>query len=168
MSTDNSDPTPPTAPLAIDPTGAGNKPPNGCGPVSTIPTNQPNLYDVPLSVGNLQIIIRLVCGYALIVLSITGVSWLLVCSLRAVDLIQFTSPNPFTYDYARLSVRGLVTLAGVFFCHRMIQVGERMVIPVTLLRNSEDLKLLLGGEKNTSMPSEHIKELVKLIKSMKD
>jgi hypothetical protein len=93
----------------------------------------------------------------------------LVCkSLSTIDSIKFTSPTPFTYDYVRLSVRGLVTLAGVFFCYRVIQVGERMVIPLTLLRDPENLKLLIGTGKSNSEPMEHIKDVVKLIKSVKD
>jgi hypothetical protein len=168
MNTENSEPTNPQTSLAIDSAGDGNKPPNGTSLVATAPSNAPNPLNVPQSVGNIQIIIRLICGYILVVLSIIGVCILLLSSLRSIDLIQFTSPSPFTYDYVRLSVRGLITLAGVFFCHRLIQVGERMVIPVTLLRNSEDLKLLLGGNKIAPLPLEHLKEFIKIIKSVKE
>lgn len=168
MNTDNSEPTNPQTPLAINSAGDGNKPPDGRSVVATAPSNAPYPHDVPQSVSNPQIVIRLSCGYTLVVLSIIGVLFLLLSSLRSVDLIQFTSPSPFTYDYVRLSVRGLITLAGVFFCHRLIQVGERMVIPVTLLRNSEDLKLLLGGNKIAPLPLEYINGFIKIIKSVKE
>lgn len=167
MNTDNTDPINPSVPLTTNPVCTGNKPPNGGGITSVFSPDKPD-HDVPISVDNRQIKIRLICGYTLVVFSIFGVWQLLTNSLRAIELIQFTSPTPFTYDYVRLSVRGLVTLAGMFFCHRLIQVGERMVIPVTLLRNSEDLKLLLGGNKNPSMPLEYINEIAKLIKTAKD
>jgi hypothetical protein len=111
---------------------------------------------------------RLFCGYSIISLSLYAVYTLVCKSLSTIDSIKFTSPTPFTYDYVRLSVRGLVTLAGVFFCYRVIQVGERMVIPLTLLRDPENLKLLIGTGKSNSEPMEHIKDVVKLIKSVKD
>jgi hypothetical protein len=43
-----------------------------------------------------------------------------------------------------------------------------MVIPVTLLRNSEDLKLLLAVNSRIPEPLEYIKGVVKIIKSVKE
>lgn len=173
MKIDNSDSINPPESLSTDSTGAGNKPPTGDS--INLPTSEnPNPVEFPATkkllplVGPWQIGFRLGCGYLLFVFSLIFVSLLIYCSLSAIDSFQFTSPSPFTYDYVRLCVRGLVTLAGVFFCHRVIQVGERMVIPLTLLRDSDNLKLLIETKNKDSAPIEHIKDIIKLIKTVKD
>jgi hypothetical protein len=172
MKTDDNNSTKSTESLSIDSTGAGNKPPSGDS--TNLPTSDnPNPLGFQVSnsllplVGPWQVGFRLACGYLLFVFSLIFISRLIFCSLSAINLFQFTSPSPFTYDYVRLSVRGLVTLAGVFFCHRVIQVGERMVIPLTLLRDSENLKLLVETKNIKSAPVEHIKDVIELIKTVK-
>jgi hypothetical protein len=173
MTTDNSNPANPPESLSIDSTGAGNKPPTG-NSINLPTSDNPNPVEFPSTnillpqVSPRQVGFRLSCGYLLFVFSLIFLSLLIHCSLSAIDSFQFTSPSPFTYDYVRLSVRGLVTLAGVFFCYRVIQVAERMVIPVTLLRNSEDLKLLLAVNSRIPEPLEYIKGVVKIIKSVKE
>jgi hypothetical protein len=172
MKTDNSNSTNPPESLSTDSTGSGKKPPTGDS-TNLLISDNPDQFKFQTSsnllplVGPWQVGFRLGCGYSIFVFSFIFVSLLIYCSLSAIDSFEFKSPSPFTYDYVRLSVRGLVTLAGVFFCHRVIQVGERMVIPLTLLRDSENLKLLMETKKN-SAPIEHIKDIIKLIKTVKD
>lgn len=173
MKTDNSNSTKPPESLSTDSTGAGNKPPTGDS-TNLSNSDNPNQFKFPPGSNLLPIVdpwqvgLRLGCGYLLFVFSLIFVSLLIHCSLSAIDSFQFTSPSPFTYDYVRLSVRGLVTLAGVFFCHRVIQVGERMVIPLTLLRDPENLKLLFDIKNNNSNQIEQAVEILKLIKSVKE
>jgi hypothetical protein len=174
INADNIDSVNPPEPLATDSAGTGNKPPTDAGSnISNSANPSPVGFnggsnDLLPMVDNWQICVRLFFGYLLFLFSLIFVSLLIIFSLSAIDSFQFTSPIPFTYDYVRLAVRGFITLAGVFYCHRVIQVAERMVIPVTLLRNSEDLKLLLAVNSRIQEPLEYIKGVVKIIKSLKE
>jgi hypothetical protein len=83
-------------------------------------------------------------GYGLISISIVLLLVVLFCSISFIESLEPRSSAPYVFDYIRLSARAILTAAAAVFSYKMLRSGERMIIPLTLIKNTEDLKLLLG------------------------
>lgn len=83
-------------------------------------------------------------GYGLISISIILILVILFCSISFIESLEPRSSAPYVFDYIRLGARAILTAAAAIFSYKMLRSGERMILPLTLIKNTEDLKLLLG------------------------
>lgn len=90
---------------------------------------------------------RINWGYWLIALSIVLFLAIIVCSIAFVESLEPRSSAPYVFDYVRLAARAILTAASAVFSYKILQAGERMIMPLTLVKSSEDLRLILGAEK---------------------
>jgi hypothetical protein len=90
---------------------------------------------------------RIQWGYWLIALSIVLFLAIIVCSIAFVESLEPRSSAPYVFDYVRLAARAILTAASAVFSYKILRAGERMIMPLTLVKSSEDLRLILGAEK---------------------
>ena len=55
------------------------------------------------------------------------------------------------FDYVRLSARAILTAAVAVFAYKLLRAGERMILPLTMVKNTDDLKLVLGFNRLENM-----------------
>lgn len=113
---------------------------------------------------------RIKVGYCLMVLSSAMFFVIVVFSIKFTEEIQPKSSAPHVFDCIALSARAIITVASGLFAYKMLQAGERMVLPLTMVKNTEDLKIILGFNRSETLiggfkNDEALNSLVDLVKS---
>jgi hypothetical protein len=113
---------------------------------------------------------RIKFGYTLMVLSFAMFFVIVVLSINFTEEIQPKSSPPHVFDCIVLSARAIITVASGLFAYKMLQAGERMVFPLTMVKNTEDLKIILGFNRSETLiggskNNEALNTLVEFIES---
>lgn len=108
-------------------------------------------------------------GYSLIIVSVSMFLAIAFLSGAFIDRLEPKSSAPHVFDYIRLAARAILTGAVAVFAYNLLRAGERLILPLTLVKNAEDLKVVLGfpGLKNTDgvvKDSDLFKALIDIIK----
>jgi hypothetical protein len=128
----------------------------------TLTTNAEPLSVTP-KVGSDVAAVRRGVGYATLAGALVSAVCFLRYAFHHVDSLA-AGPTPL-FDYVKLGVHGVLSLAGVFLIYTVFQAAERLILPLELVRNSEDLKLLLGVKHPATASME---ELNKALSSVKE
>lgn len=102
-------------------------------------------------------------GYVLIAAVSIVVTFAVFCSVRAIDQLRPISDSPTIFDYVRLGVHGMVTVAFVLFCYVVMQAGERLALPAEWVRTSEDLRMLLGVKAPTTLLADDLAKVLQAV-----
>jgi hypothetical protein len=110
------------------------------------------------------------CGYGLIVVSISIFLSIAVYSGRFIDQLEPRSSEPYVFDYIRLSARAIVTTTMAVFAYKILRAGERMILPFSMVKSTDDLKLVLGFNRlepagGLIKNSDLLKALIEIFKS---
>ena len=113
---------------------------------------------------------RIIFGYILMVSSFTLFFVIVVLSINFTEEIQPKSSAPHIFDCIALSARAIITVASGLFAYKMLKAGERMVLPLTMVKNTEDLKIILGFNRSETLiggfkNDEALNTLVDFVKS---
>ena len=119
--------------------------PNGHG---NLKITKENIYLTPEEEINKW---RRFCGYGLIIVSVLVFLVIAFSSGRFIEKLEPKSLAPHVFDYVRLSARAILTAAVAVFAYKLLRAGERMILPLTMVKNTDDLKLVLGFNRLENM-----------------
>jgi len=94
---------------------------------------------------------RIKFGYLLMILSFTIFFVIVVLSINFTEELQPKSAAPHVFDCIALLARSIITVASGLFAYKILQAGERMVLPLTMVKNTEDLEIILGLNRSETL-----------------